>query len=169
MEDLSRVLHALLHYPHTDVNLEIHEQTACSIAAEGGNWKVVEELMSHGATPNHPALIQALALNNHLLRLEQSLKIEEGLAAERRLLTGRRLGDIFSRTCKAGHAECAYTIRQHMQRIGVKEDGQHTLLDAVRQEQHWMIPFYLTTSHLTEASLGEAILTSAQHGDYRSE
>ena len=41
------------------------QQTASSIAAEGSNWKVLEDLELHGAKANDAALIEALAIHNH--------------------------------------------------------------------------------------------------------
>jgi hypothetical protein len=43
----------------------LSQQTASSIAAEGSNWKVLEDLALHGAKANDAALIEALAVHNH--------------------------------------------------------------------------------------------------------
>lgn len=125
-------------------------QTASSIAAEGGNWKILEDLESHGAKANDAALIEALAIHNHLARsfilliqwskmsllmtssrydvfspwkylvharLDKSLRVEEQTSSDQRTLTATRLSSIFTKTCAAGHPECAARVSgESMQR-----------------------------------------------------
>ncbi len=57
MEDFQKMLQTLTAHSDMQVDLEINGHTASSIAASGGNWKVVDDLLGHGALLNQPALI----------------------------------------------------------------------------------------------------------------
>jgi hypothetical protein len=170
MEDFHHMLESFLMYPGTNVNLEVNGQTASSLAADGRNWKVVEDLKRNGALQNHPAFIESLALHNHLDLLNTSLLIEKKLDRESRLLTAEHLGKIFTKTCEAGHPECAARVIKHMREIGVHESGNHNLLEAVQSSQHWMIDFHIAASEnfSDDDMIGQAVLTCAENGDFRS-
>ena len=68
MEDFKNMLHVFREHQDVIIDLEVNGQTASSIAASGSNWNVVDDLTGHGALPNQPALVEALALHNHLDR-----------------------------------------------------------------------------------------------------
>jgi hypothetical protein len=38
----------------------------------------------------------------------------------------------------------------------------------VREQQHWMVDFYIKTLEVDKHVLGRSVLISAQHGDYRT-
>jgi ankyrin repeat protein len=169
MEDFQKMLQALTAHSDMQVDLEINGHTASSIAASGGNWKVLDELLGHGALLNQPALIEALALNNELGRLKDSLEMElkSGFG---RLASIERLHDIFTKTCAAGHPDCAFAIHTYMHAAGMKTDvDEANLMEAVAAQQHWMIDVHVKTStRLGEDVLGKAILVCSENGDHRS-
>ena len=169
MEDYRQILNALIEHPETDLSLELGGQTASSIAAEGSNWKVLDALAMHGAKANDAALIEALAVHNHLDRLNKSLIVEQQSSQDRINLSVDRLASIFTKTCEAGHPECAAKISAHMEKFGVQVSSQHNLIEAVRHQQHWMIDFHIQTNSLRdEKMLGEAVLICTRNGDFRS-
>ena len=169
MEDFQKMLQTLTAHSDMQVDLEINGHTASSIAASGGNWKVVDDLLGHGALLNQPALIEALALNNELGRLKDSLQIEL-MSGFGRLASIERLRDIFTKTCAAGHPDCAFAIHTYMHAAGMKTDVEESnLMEAVAAQQHWMIDVHVKTStRLGEDILGKAILVCSENGDHRS-
>ena len=175
MEDFQTMLKGFLEFdtPITAIeciiDLEVQGHTASSLAAEGGNFNVLDSLLSNGALLNHPLLIAALAQHNHLHRLQQHLAVELHIPASQRLLTPEHLNAIFTRTCVSGHAECAAALRVHMQHVGVIPNGQHNILEAVRAQQHSMIDFHANAqTSLDDDVLGQAVVMSAEMGDHRS-
>jgi len=172
MEDFQTMLKGFLEFDtaiECIIDLEVQGHTASSLAVEGGNWNVLDSLLSHGALLNHPLLVEALALHNHLDRLQQHLAVERHIPASQRLLTAEHLNGIFTRTCVSGHAECAAALRVHMQHVGVIPNGQHNILEAVRAQQHSMIDFHANAQTTLDADvLGQAVVVSAEMGDHRS-
>ena len=88
----------------------------------------------------------------------------------RRLLSKERLHDIFTKTCAAGHPDCAYVINTYVTAAGLKvQDDDSTLMHAVVAQQHWMIDLHVKTNkNLGEDLLGQAVLKCAENGDYRT-
>ena len=170
MEDFHKILQALLDCAAIDLNLLVNEHTAASLAASSGNWKLVKVLTEYGARAD-AALIEALAVHNCCDQLDIILKHEFAQPEENRELSVKRIMQIFHRTCAAGHAQSAEMILQHLNALGVGQDGAELrLIEAVRCQQHWMIDFHVKSmgQALDEEKMGQALLMSAQHSDHRT-
>ena len=131
----------------------------------------MKDLTQYGARAD-ATLIEALAVHDCCDQLDISLKHEFAQPEENRELSVEQMMQIFHRTCAAGHAQSAEMILQHMNVLGVGKDGAELgLIEAVRCQQHWMIDFHVKSmGHaLDEEKVGQALLMSAQHSDYRTE